>query len=276
MSSSFTQMSSVMGSSGGAAPTNIPYAVVGVVVENVDPEDRGRVKVKFPSLEGSPVSDWAPVCGLGMQKEFGLYIIPEIDDQMLVVFLNGDMDHPMVLAGLWSSKHPPQSEAISGITDGNKPGVLWSSAEYSEGTGDISKNDRRLWKSRSGAMIGFDDTDGSETVHIWDKNRTMSMVFNSSDDCLMLSNTKGDLHIRTEGDLYLEAKGEVKMSSKTANITLDAKMNYELKTGVDMKATVGANATIDATGNMTYKSGGLGNVEAGGILTLKGAMIKLN
>jgi hypothetical protein len=68
-----------------------------IVVDNKDGEGNPgyRVKVKFPWLTEQETSFWAriavPMGGSGR----GTYVLPEIDDQVLVVFEHGDINRPI-------------------------------------------------------------------------------------------------------------------------------------------------------------------------------------
>src|SRR4029079_14639922 len=72
---------------------------LGIVVDNKDGGDNPgyRVKIKFPWLNDQETSFWAriavPMAGL----DRGTYVLPEIDDQVLVVFEHGDVEGPLVI-----------------------------------------------------------------------------------------------------------------------------------------------------------------------------------
>lgn len=81
--------------------------LVGIVTNNSDPEQLGRVKVKFPTLSDEDESTWARVAAPGAGKQRGLQWLPEVNDEVLVGFELGDMNRPIVLGGLWSREDPP-------------------------------------------------------------------------------------------------------------------------------------------------------------------------
>lgn len=100
-----------------AVPMTIPYRparttarprVAGVhsaVVTNVDDaEHLGRIKVKFPWTNDDE-SDWARILYPTGRSSF--FVLPEVDDEVLVAFINGDPRAPIVLGGLFNGVDTP-------------------------------------------------------------------------------------------------------------------------------------------------------------------------
>ena len=75
-----------------------------IVSDNHDPEGLGRVKVRFPGLADDATSDWAHVVSFMAGKDRGAVFLPEVDDAVIVAFVEGDMDYPYILGALWNSK----------------------------------------------------------------------------------------------------------------------------------------------------------------------------
>lgn len=85
--------------------------VIGIVTNNEDPANLGRVKVKFPWLSDDNESDWARVAVLMAGESRGTWFPPQIDDEVLVAFQHGDIRFPIVLGALWNGKDiPPTSD----------------------------------------------------------------------------------------------------------------------------------------------------------------------
>lgn len=81
--------------------------ITGVVVSNSDPDKLGRVRVSFPSIPGEDISLWAPIVVNGAGPERGRFILPEVGEKVLVAFLNGDPDRPVVLGSYLSKEVLP-------------------------------------------------------------------------------------------------------------------------------------------------------------------------
>src|SRR5690242_125789 len=93
--------------------SGVPSMGRAIVVANKDPDQLGRVKVRYPWLGSSNSnvpSDWAYVCQPLASKEAGSYFIPEKGDEVLVCFENGNLDTPIIIGVLYNQKaHPPAS-----------------------------------------------------------------------------------------------------------------------------------------------------------------------
>jgi uncharacterized protein involved in type VI secretion and phage assembly len=97
----------------------------GVVTNNIDLILEGRVQVRIPARPA--FEPWARLPAVGGASGRGLMWIPQIDDEVLVAFADGDLSSAFVLGGLWSTrKRPPvtlltdfQSKKVfkTGLTD---------------------------------------------------------------------------------------------------------------------------------------------------------------
>jgi uncharacterized protein involved in type VI secretion and phage assembly len=84
------------------------YAVVtGTVKEVNDPEGLGRVKVEFPWMEGETTTYDAPIATMMAGKGRGTWFMPEVGDEVLVGFYQGDVNSPYILGFHWSQNNPP-------------------------------------------------------------------------------------------------------------------------------------------------------------------------
>jgi phage baseplate assembly protein V len=84
----------------------------GTVATVVDRNDNGQVKLTYPWLDESLRSGWAPVAAPMAGAGRGLFMMPEIGDEVVVAFQHGDLDHPIVLGFMWNGVDaPPASDA---------------------------------------------------------------------------------------------------------------------------------------------------------------------
>jgi phage baseplate assembly protein gpV len=119
----------------------------------------------------------------------GTYFLPEVDDQVLVVFEHGDMSRPIVIGGLWSNEQrPPQ-------------------------TNDDGKNNIKVIKSKSGHRIIFDDTEGSERLVVVDSTGKNKIVLDAANDSLTIDSA-GDIELKAMSGKVMVHGKTVKMTSK--------------------------------------------------------------
>lgn len=83
------------------------------VEKNDDPERLGRVCVKFIWQEDG-ITDWIRVITPHAGPDRGFYFVPEIGDEVLVAFEDGDPERPVVLGSQWNGLSRPQAEDFWG------------------------------------------------------------------------------------------------------------------------------------------------------------------
>lgn len=88
-------------------------ATLGVVIDTDDPDNRYRVKARFPVL-GDTHSAWMPVLSLGAGASKGFSVVPEPDDEVLVLFPDGDPARGIVLGGLYGARAAPGERPADG------------------------------------------------------------------------------------------------------------------------------------------------------------------
>lgn len=95
----------------------------GIVSNNADPSNRGRVRVQIPGLNQTE-STWAEACGMpgvGGGKHGG-WAIPKIGSTVVVGFIQGDVDSPFYISG-----PPPTGGQPDGVTPDN---VVWQTDNF--------------------------------------------------------------------------------------------------------------------------------------------------
>lgn len=189
----------------------------GVVTNNQDPDGGGKVKVSFSQLGDSQESPWARVATLMAGPGRGAYFLPEVDDEVLVAFEQGDPQRPYVLGALWNGKDKPPVD-------------------------DAEGNNVRLIRSRSGHVIKLNDEDGKETIEIIDKSEKNSIVIDTANNTLTITSDKDIALSAPQGTIKLDAqKLEIKTSAD-AKIEAGAGFNLEASATMTIKgATVNIN-----------------------------------
>jgi|ERR1035438_6407296 hypothetical protein len=79
----------------------------GRVINLLDPLTLGRVQVQLPFIDSIDLSPWARVAVPLAGPLCGFYFIPNIGDEVLVAFEQGDVGSPYVIGCLWNAMAPP-------------------------------------------------------------------------------------------------------------------------------------------------------------------------
>ncbi|HEV2818739.1 MAG TPA: phage baseplate assembly protein V [Allosphingosinicella sp.] len=74
----------------------------GIVVNTIDPEQRGRILTIVPDV-GPAVLTWALPCLPGAGPGTGFFVLPPVGASVWVEFERGDVDYPIWTGGYWSS-----------------------------------------------------------------------------------------------------------------------------------------------------------------------------
>jgi len=111
------------------------------VISLDDPDNRSRVQIRVFNFDGADGHDgpvWARVACPFAGDNRGAFLLPDVGDEVFVLFVNGDPRVPIVVGGLWNGSAAPP-ETISG-----------------------GQNRRKVIRSRNGVKITMDDQDGQE------------------------------------------------------------------------------------------------------------------
>lgn len=183
--------------------------VLGVVSNNQDPDNMHRVKVKFPWLSSDVESNWARVAAPMAGPDRGAYFLPEVDDEVLVAFEHGQVDHPYVIGSLWNGK----DEAPESNSDG--------------------ENNNRTIKSRSGHVLRFHDKSGSEKIEIIDRSGSNKIIVDTANNSITIE-AASDITIKSStGKLTMQAASGIEMKSQ-ASVSIQAASNMDLKAGAQV------------------------------------------
>lgn len=119
---------------------------VALVTDIKDMERQGRIKVKLPwspDSEGHAYDAWARLATVMAGNNRGSWFVPDVDDEVLIIFEAGDPRRPYVVGSLWNGKDsPPETMDSAG------------------------NNYLKTLKSRNGVCITMDDSNGQETLTI--------------------------------------------------------------------------------------------------------------
>ncbi len=233
-----------------ASPHSFPFCETqsAKVVENNDPENLGRIRVKF-FWQDDDSSPWIRIINPYSGQDIGHFFIPEIDDEVLVAFEAGNAEKPFVLGSMYHAKAKPESFKTE-------------------------QNDIKAIRTRSGHTIELDDTDGQEEIRIYDYNKnSYTLTFRTHSKEIILEAVENielkakNITLKAEKDLKMEASG---------NIDSEARGNITAKSTGDFTQEATSNMTIKGSLNTTVEAGAKTIIKAGAILEENAAMIKIN
>jgi uncharacterized protein involved in type VI secretion and phage assembly len=116
------------------------------VTDIVDPDQQGRVRVQLtwsPDNDNGGYEVWARLAVSMAGNERGTWFIPDVDDEVLVMFEGGDPRRPYVIGSLWNGQDAPP-----------------------ERMDDAGDNYIKTIVTRRDIRLTFDDTEGQETLTI--------------------------------------------------------------------------------------------------------------
>nr|QDF37509.1 phage tail protein [Bradyrhizobium symbiodeficiens] len=172
---------------------------IAVVCENRDDSGQGRVRVTYPWHVTPHQSHWARIASPMAGKKRGLYLMPEIGDEVLVAFERGDVRFPYVLGSLWNGK------------------------EQAPQTNGDGRNDIRMLQTRSGHKLTFDD--GARGVVRLELSDGKKLEFD--DQGIKLDDGNGNSLIiqSTGGQMTIKAATKLSISAPTVEINASLSLN---------------------------------------------------
>lgn len=252
-------LTQAVGGRADASPQTVSHGLRPAIVTNLrsssqegalaESTEAAEVKVKMPWLGDQIESGWLRVVTIGGGADRGFFVMPEVGDEVLVSFHDGDIRTGYVIGGLYNGTNKPPR-----VSDAVKD----------------SNVHEKIWRSRAGHEIAFGDEDGSEFVQIKTKGDEMVVRLDVANKLLKI--TGNDVTLENTGKINITSKGEVSIKSD-GNLKMEA-MNINLK--AQQKVDVeGLQVSVNGQTAAELK-GGKVDVTASGPATVKGNPIMLN
>ena len=237
--------------------------VVGPQGKEIWTDEYGRVKLQFHwdrlGKNDADSSCWVRVAQSWSGKNWGAFSLPRVGQEVVVSFLEGDPDRPLVTGCVYNGDNPvpyalPDNQTRTTIKTQSSP----SADGFNE--------------------LRFEDKAGEEEVFVQAQKDLVITVLNNATETVK---KERKLTVEEGNDTFTVTKGDwktdVSAGSATHGIAKDWKQTIggdatESVTG-NAKQTVSGNLTIEVTGNVTIKATGGVSVEATGAMALKGATV---
>lgn len=202
-----------------------------------DPDGADRIKCRLPLISASEEGTWARLATLDAGNGRGTYFRPEIDDEVVVGFLNDDPRYPVILGQCHSSAKPAPEPAKD-------------------------DNHHKGYVSREKLKLTFDDEKKNVVVETPAGNK---LTLSEEDKAIVMQDQNGNkitldqdgIKIESVKDLVLKAGKDVKLSG----------MNTEFSAQSAFKAS--GTGTVELSGAQT-------KINGSGMTEIKGGIVQIN
>ncbi|MEP6990752.1 MAG: type VI secretion system tip protein TssI/VgrG [bacterium] len=289
--------------------------VVGPAGEEIFVDKYGRVKVQFFWDQAGKKDDrsscWVRVSSTWAGKQWGAIQTPRIGQEVVVDFLEGDPDRPIIVGRVYNAEQMPPYDLPA---NGTQSGVKTRSAK-----GGAAANFNELrFEDKIGAeqvflhaeknfdlevekdqthWVGHDRTktiDHDETSHVKhdrtetvDNNETITVhaartVTIEKDEALTVNTGNRQIEIKQGNDTIKVSMGNVSLKAAVGSITSEAMQGIELKVGqnsikLDQSGITIKGLMVSIEGQVqTEVKGLMTKVNASAMLTVKGAITMIN
>ncbi|HYH14962.1 MAG TPA: phage baseplate assembly protein V [Flavisolibacter sp.] len=265
------------------------------VVDNEDKDGLDRIKVRFPWQPASETTPWLPVLTPHAGKDKGFRFLPEVDEEVLIGFMDNNAEKPYVMGAVHTDKnksgedHTQNNVKVIGTKTGRR-------LEVNDEEGYLSLADN--YTKKTPKNIVYQKRKGSETVmkiasHKDDSN--FSNIVLTNEQSLEITITNGSSPIasikleKSGNKITIQAKGDIDITSdkdiklKGKNIKVEASEELDMKgsaKGVKVKGSkveVAADTNLNMKGTQTKVEGNAQlDLKGGAMANLQAGMVKIN
>lgn len=274
--------------------------VVGPAGEEIWTDKYGRIKVQFHwdrlGQADEKSSCWIRVSQSWAGKRWGAMFIPRIGQEVIVDFLEGDPDRPLVTGSVYNSDTMPPYELPANAT---RSGIKSDSSKGSGGFNELRFEDKkdkeevfvqaerdynRVVKNNDTLKVGFEKkSPGDQTVDI--KNDQKYDI--GHDQVMKVTNDQKydighDQTITVKNNQKFVVSNDQKINIGNTSV-ITALTSIELKVGgssikIEPEKITIKSAMIEVNGNtnVEVKSGETMKINSGAVMTIEGALVKIN
>ncbi|WNJ97897.1 type VI secretion system tip protein TssI/VgrG [Vibrio ruber] len=220
--------------------------VVGPAGEEIYCDEHGRVKLHFPwdrESNGDELSScWVRVSQQWAGSQYGMVAVPRIGHEVIVDFLDGDPDQPLVTGRAYNASQVPPYP----LPEHKTKTVLRTETHQGQGFNELS----------------FEDQSEHEKVYIHAQKDTEALIENDATTLI-----RHDSHLTVENDRY----EHIKMND---HLTIDGEQRLKIvqdqthDIGGSLAQQIGSLTAVETGSAITLKSGAKIVAEAGSGLTL--------
>jgi len=245
--------------------------VVGPSGEEIYSDKYGRVKVQYHWDRVGKLNEnsscWVRVAQPWAGKGWGFITIPRIGQEVVVSFLEGDPDRPLITGSVYNAQQMP-SYPLPGKQ-------VMSTFRSSSSKGGGNSNEIRM-----------DDTKGKEQFYVHAAYDHDMLVDHDRKETIVNEShhiVKGDHFERSDKDRHVRVKGNLNQKvDQTVSLNIGTNkqdkvgQNWAVNAGMEIHLKAGMNLVIESGTTLTLKVGGnFVNINSGGVF-IKGSMVMIN
>jgi type VI secretion system secreted protein VgrG len=286
--------------------------VLGPAGEAIWTDRHGRVKVRFPwdrDAQDDKRAPWIRVAQATAGKGVGAFFLPRVGHEVVITYINGDPDRPLVTGSVYNG-----SNITPATLPANQTQSILRTLSSKEGTAgnelrfEDKKDAEQLYLHAQKDMQVEVENDlatilakGSETHTVTEGDRTIAIkkgkethtvagtrdvavtgAEKHSNGAAFTQTVKGDYALTVDGNLTITVKGAIKLVGDGAML-LDAAGAFTARSGAAFVCDAGTSLTHKAASSIkataptiSSKADASNTVEGGAMVTIKGAMAKVN
>ncbi|HEX8813272.1 MAG TPA: type VI secretion system tip protein TssI/VgrG, partial [Terracidiphilus sp.] len=218
--------------------------------EEIHLDKYGRINVQFfwdkLRKDNTPDNTWVRVAQQWAGNGWGAYFWPRVGDEVIVDFLNGDPDNPVVVGSVYNGTNLPK----------------YALPDMSTRSGWVTRSSKSGDASNANELR-FEDKKGSEQIYV---NAEKDMDHRVEADHRMYIGGKDSLIVVGN---QLDQIGQDRNSTVKGNLAESVGSNVDVKVGGNVTEKFGGNASQNIGGNLIINTSGNSDINYGGNLTEK-------
>lgn len=167
------------------------------VVSLADPDQGNRVQVRLLAFDDCAQQDaplWARVVCPFAGDNRGTFFMPDVDDEVLVLFQNGDPSYPLIVGGLWNGSAAAPADLANG------------------------QNRYKVIRSKNGVKLTLDDQQGQESF-IAETPGGQKIILKDGPGSLTIEDSNGNSIKLDASGITINAAANVKVTASKVDVS---------------------------------------------------------
>lgn len=284
---------------------NHTAVVSGSTGEEIWTDSYGRIKVKFhwdrSTTRNENTSCWVRVAQTVAGNGWGHFFLPRVGQEVIVSYVDGDPDRPLVTGSVYNQsstlpyEQPSMQTRSTIMSRSSKGGSAGNEIRMEDKTGSEelylhAQKDMNvsIENALATTVIAGNETHtiqkGDRTVDVQTGKETHTVKGTRALDVTgdethtnhakFTHNVTGDYTLKVSGNLTIDVSGSITFKSGTS-LTAQAGTSLSNQAGTTLENKAGTTLTLEGL-EVQGKASAAATVDGGGMLTLKGGLVKIN